>query len=64
MESSWGMPPPTLTLETRTQSGSLVTSTRTDKAIGGVVRLEFGKFRDAMDQTTRDAGWSFVYQVQ
>lgn len=64
VESSWGMPPPTLTLETRTQSGSRVTITRTDKAIGGGGRLEFGKFRDAVDQTTRAAGWSFVYEVQ
>lgn len=63
VESSRGLPPPTLTLETRTQSGSRVTSSRTNKAIGGGGRLEFRKFRDAVDQTTRDAGWSFVYEV-
>jgi hypothetical protein len=62
-ETSWGLPPPTFTLETTTRSGSRVTSTRTDKAIGGGGRLEFGKFRDAVDQTTREAGWNFVYEV-
>jgi hypothetical protein len=62
-ETSWGVPPPTFTLETTTQSGSRVTSTRADKAIGGGGRLEFGKFRDAVDQATQEAGWSFVYDV-
>ena len=62
-ETSWGLPPPTFTVETTTQSGSRVTSTRTDKAIGGGGRLEFGKFRDAVGQATREAGWQFVYDV-
>jgi hypothetical protein len=46
-----------------TSSGSRVTSTRADKAIGGGGRLEFGRFRDVVDQTARVAGWSFVYEV-
>jgi hypothetical protein len=62
-ETSWGLPPPTFTLETTTQSGSRVTSTRADQAIGGGGRLEFGKFRDAVEQASREAGWSFVYDV-
>ena len=62
-ETSWGLPPPTFTVETTTQSGSRVTSTRTDKAIGGGGRLEFGRFRDAVEEASRQAGWSFVYDV-
>jgi hypothetical protein len=50
-------------VETTTQSGSRVTSTRTDKAIGGGGRLEFGRFRDAVEEASRQAGWSFVYDV-
>ena len=63
VEASWGLPPPTLTMEKTVQSGSRVTSTRVDQAIGGAGRLEFGRFRDAVAQATRDAGWAFVYDV-
>jgi hypothetical protein len=63
IETSWGLPPPTFTLETTTQSGSRVTSIRTDRAIGGGGRLEFGRFRDAVEEASRQAGWSFVYDV-
>jgi len=35
MESSWGLPPPTLTIETRSQVGSRVNTTRTDTGVGG-----------------------------
>jgi hypothetical protein len=63
VETSWGLPPPTFTVETKVQAGTRVTSTRTDTGLGGGGRLEFGKFRDAVDQTARDAGWRFVYDV-
>lgn len=63
METSWGMPPPTFTVETTTQSGTRVTSTRTDTSVGGGGRLEFGKFREELAKVTRDAGWTFVYDV-
>lgn len=63
VETSWGMPPPTFTVETTVQSGTRVTSTRTDKAAGGGGRLEFGRFRDAVAEVTRDAGWTFVFDA-
>lgn len=63
-ESSWGLPPPTLTIERSTQAGARVSSSRVDATMGaGGGRLEFGKFRDAVEQATRDAGWAFVYDV-
>jgi hypothetical protein len=63
VETSWGLPPPTFTVETTVQTGSRVTSTRVDKAVGGGGRMEFGRFRDTVAQATRDAGWAFVYDV-
>lgn len=63
VETSWGLPPPTFTVETTVQAGTRVASTRTDTAVGGGGRLEFGKFRDAVDQTTRDAGWRVVIDL-
>jgi hypothetical protein len=62
-ETSWGLPPPTFTVQTTTQSGIRVTTIRTDKAIGGGGRLEFGRFRNDVEKATRDAGWTVVYEV-
>ena len=47
-ESSWGLPPPTFTVETTSQFGSRVNTTRTDTGVGGGGRLEFGKFRETL----------------
>jgi hypothetical protein len=63
-ETSWGLPPPTFKAQTRVQSGARVKLTRTEAAAGGGGgRLEFGRFRDAVAQATRDAGWEFVHDV-
>ncbi len=62
-EASWGLPPPRFMVETTTQSGARVTSTRDDTGIGGGGCLEFGRFRDAVDRAAREAGWRFVYEV-
>ena len=62
-ESSWGIPPPTLTVEKTSQSGSRVSETRTDKGIGGGGTLKFGRVREAIDQATRAAGWQFAYEA-
>jgi hypothetical protein len=63
IESSWGLPPPTFTVETTSQYGSRVNTTRTDTGIGGGGKLEFGKFRESVEQAVKDAGWEFVFEV-
>ena len=63
MESSWGLPPPTFTVETTSQFGSRVNTPRTDAGVGGGGRLEFGKFRKDFEQAVQDAGWKFVYEI-
>jgi hypothetical protein len=63
VETSWGLPPPTFTVKTTVQSGARVTSKRTETAAGGGGRLEFGRFRDAVAEATREAGWAFVYDI-
>lgn len=60
VESSWGMPPPTLTVETTSQRGTRVSETRTDKSVGGGGTLDYGRLRDAMEQAVGDAGWRFT----
>ncbi|MGB8853536.1 MAG: hypothetical protein WCC69_08230 [Pirellulales bacterium] len=63
VESSWGLPPPTFTVETTSQFGSRVNSTRTDAGAGGGGTLEFGKFREDFERAVQDAGWKFVYKI-
>lgn len=60
VESTWGMPPPTFTVQTTSQYGSRVKETRVDKSVGGGGRLEFGKFRESVEQAVKEAGWEFV----
>ena len=63
IESSWGMPPPTFTVSTSTQHGTRVKATRVDSGVGGGGRLEFGRFREAVERAVRDAGWDFIFTV-
>ncbi len=63
VESSWGLPPPTFTVQTTTQYGSRVNQTRVDKGAGGGGRLEFGKFREDVEQAVKAADWEFVFEV-
>ena len=63
VESTWGMPPPTFTVETTSQFGSRVNTTRPDTGVGGGGRLEFGKFREDFERAVHDAGWKFIYDI-
>ena len=63
VESSWGLPPPTFTVQTTTHYGTRVKATRADKSVGGGGVLEFGKFRESVEQAVKDAGWEFVFEV-
>jgi len=63
VETSWGMPPPTFTVQTTSQFGARVKATRVDKGVGGGGILEFGTFRESVERTVKDAGWEFLYEV-
>ncbi len=63
VETSWGMPPPTFTVQTTTQYGARVKTTRVDQGVGGGGVLEFGKFRESVERVVAEAGWGFVYKV-
>jgi hypothetical protein len=63
VESSWGLPPPTFTVQTTSQYGARVKATRVDKGVGGGGILEFGSFRESVEQAVKDAGWEFLYEV-
>jgi hypothetical protein len=63
VESSWGLPPPTFTVQTTSQYGARVKATRVDKGVGGGGILEFGAFRESVEQAVKEAGWEFLYEV-
>lgn len=59
VERSWGIPPPTLTVETTTTSGWKRNEKRTDVSVGGGGSLNYGQVRNALEQATAAAGWNF-----
>lgn len=63
VETSWGLSPPTFTVETTVQAGTRVARTRTDTAVGGGGRLDFGRVRDDIEKLVNESGWKFVFEV-
>ena len=59
VERSWGIPPPTLTVETTTISGWKRNEKRTDVSVGGGGSLNYGQVRNVLEQATAAAGWNF-----
>ncbi len=59
VERSWGIPPPTLTVETTTTSGWKRNEKRTDVSVGGGGSLDYGQVRQAVEQAAVAAGWNF-----
>lgn len=60
IESSWGIPPPTFTVETTTTSGWTRSGTRTDRSPGGEGgALDYGRVREALSAIVEGAGWKF-----
>ena len=58
-ERSWGIPPPTLTVETTSVSGWKRSGTRKDVSVGGGGSLDYAKVRAAVEKTIAAAGWNF-----
>ena len=61
-ETSWGIAPPTVKVERRTQSGTRVSETTATSAPGGG-RLDYGAMREALEAVTREAGWAFRFEA-
>ena len=59
VETSWGLPPPTLTMRTETVRGWKRSGQRKDVSVGGGGALDYARVRNAMDQAAADAGWQF-----
>ena len=58
-EKSWGLPPPTFTVEKTTTTGWKRSGTRTDVSVGGGGAIDYARVRNAMEQAAIGAGWIF-----
>lgn len=58
-ERSWGIPPPSLQMETTAVKGWQRSGRRTEHAIGGGGAIDFAKVREEMKSTVLRAGWRF-----
>jgi hypothetical protein len=59
VEKSWGLPPPTMTVETETVSGWNRSGTKTETSIGGGGIIEYERVRKAFENAVTQAGWHF-----
>ncbi len=58
-ERNWGIPPPTLTVETTKMSGWKRSGERHDMSVGGGGGLDYANVRNAVETATAAAGWKF-----
>ncbi|MBI5263515.1 MAG: hypothetical protein HY852_17025 [Bradyrhizobium sp.] len=58
-ETSWGLPPPTLTVEVETVSGWKRSGARKDISPGGGGEIDYARVRDRLEKSTTGAGWQF-----
>lgn len=59
MESSWGILPPTITVETTTTFGWKRSGTRTDLSAPGGGQVDYARVREAVEKAVTAAGWTF-----
>lgn len=60
VEKSWGIPPPTLTVEKTTVSGWQRSGERSDISLGGGGgKLDYARVREAVERAAVAAGWKF-----
>ena len=63
IESSWGLPPPTATVEKTNVSGWKLSGERNDvSAEGGGGTVDYARIRNAVEQVVVAAGWKFHLQ--
>ena len=59
IEKSWGLPPPTFTVEKTTTTGWKRSGARTDVSVGGGGTIDYARVRNALEQAATAAGWQF-----
>lgn len=62
-EVSVGLPPPTLTVTTYSQSGMNVNESRSDTSPGGGGKMKYGEARHWAESACADTGWTFKLTI-
>lgn len=58
-EKSWGLLPPTLTIEKTSIRGTELSGTHEERSPVGGGKVDFGRAREAVKKMVGDAGWTF-----
>jgi hypothetical protein len=62
VERSWGLPPPTLTVEKSTVHGRRRSGEVGDASVGGGGAIDYGRVREVLGQVVSGAGWQFQFE--
>ena len=60
-ERSWGLPPPTFTVEKTTIKGWLRSGEREDRSRGDGGTIDYARVREVLGQVANGAGWQFQF---
>ena len=58
-ENSWGLLPPTLTVERTSINGWERSGTHEEHSLAGGGKVDYGKIREALKKVIGEAGWTF-----
>lgn len=58
-ERTWGMPPPTFSVQKSTVKGWERSGERTDRSVGGGGTLDYARVRETLKPVVTAAGWQF-----
>ena len=61
-ETSWGVPPPTFTVETTSVKGWERSGKRTDRSVGGGGTIDYARVREELKPLVTAAGWQFEFE--
>lgn len=63
VETSWGLAPPTFTVERTAIKGARLSGTRTDVVPGGGGSIDYAQVREGLEEVAREANWQFAIEV-
>lgn len=63
-ERTWGIAPPTMSVERTATTGKARSGKRHDVSVGGGGTLAYGAVREAAEAVAREAGWRFELKLR
>ncbi len=63
MDQSWGVAPPTMSVEKTSIQGRRLSGSREEKSVGGGGKVDYARVREAVEQLVAEAGWTLDLEV-